>query len=58
MQHEEANSWLCPGCGQYNGWTQDGNYNRDLSLDTEDGRQQTLAYILQELVTINLLSIA
>ena len=37
VRHEEANSWVCPGCGQYNGWTEDGDYNRDLGLDTEDG---------------------
>ena len=43
VRHEEANSWVCPGCGQYNGWTEDGDYNRDLGLDTRKTPHTTAA---------------
>ena len=32
MKHADRNSWLCPGCDQYNGWTEEGDYNKDLDL--------------------------
>ena len=32
MTHAERNSWLCPGCDQYNGWTEEGDYNKELDL--------------------------
>ncbi|XP_058443695.1 uncharacterized protein LOC131425654 [Malaya genurostris] len=28
--YENANSWVCPSCTQYNGFTEDGDYNREI----------------------------
>ncbi len=29
VRYSHRNSWTCPGCGQYNGFGADGDYNRD-----------------------------
>ena len=29
VAYADKNSWTCPGCEQYNGFTDDGDYNRD-----------------------------
>lgn len=30
MPYLESNSWTCPHCEQYNGFTKDGDYNREI----------------------------
>lgn len=30
IQYEDRNSWNCPNCQQYNGFTKDGDYNREM----------------------------
>ena len=32
MRHEESEGWDCPDCDQYNGWTEAGDYNKQLDL--------------------------
>ena len=32
VPNEKSNSFDCPACGQYNGFTVDGDYNRPLDL--------------------------
>ena len=39
VKHGERNSWLCPGCDQYNGWTADGDYNKDLDLTANSSKR-------------------
>ncbi|KAH8236009.1 hypothetical protein KR032_012276 [Drosophila birchii] len=31
VPYAERNSWTCPHCDQYNGFTKDGDYNRDMT---------------------------
>ncbi|KAH8385215.1 hypothetical protein KR200_008042, partial [Drosophila serrata] len=31
VPYAERNSWTCPRCDQYNGFTKDGDYNRDMT---------------------------
>ena len=37
MSYADRNCWTCPGCEQYNGFTEDGDYNRDLDLTSGSG---------------------
>ncbi|XP_021694474.1 uncharacterized protein LOC5566213 isoform X2 [Aedes aegypti] len=30
VPYESSNSWYCPSCTQYNGFTEDGDYNREI----------------------------
>lgn len=30
VPYESSNSWFCPSCTQYNGFTEDGDYNREI----------------------------
>lgn len=30
VPYDSANSWDCPGCEQYNGFTKDGDYNKEI----------------------------
>ena len=30
MAYVDRNSWSCPSCEQYNGFTKDGGYNREI----------------------------
>lgn len=30
VPYDDKNSWTCPTCEQYNGFTDDGDYNRDI----------------------------
>ena len=39
VKHGNRNSWLCPGCDQYNGWTEEGDYNRDLDLTANSSKR-------------------
>eukprot|EP00743_Colponemidia_sp_Colp-15_P011191 GILK01012453.1.p1 GENE.GILK01012453.1~~GILK01012453.1.p1 ORF type:complete len:506 (+),score=83.12 GILK01012453.1:34-1551(+) len=38
------NSWICPHCDQYNGFTKDGNYNQDISSLTAHHSYTTNTY--------------
>ena len=31
VSYNHKNSWVCPSCDQYNGFTDDGDYNRDIN---------------------------
>lgn len=31
VPYQDRNSWTCPSCEQYNGFTKDGDYNRDIT---------------------------
>jgi len=31
VPYADRNSWTCPKCEQYNGFTKDGDYNRDMT---------------------------
>ncbi|XP_043644400.1 uncharacterized protein LOC122614013 [Drosophila teissieri] len=31
VPYQDRNSWTCPSCEQYNGFTKDGDYNRDMT---------------------------
>ncbi|XP_022211781.2 uncharacterized protein LOC111067062 [Drosophila obscura] len=35
VRYVERNSWTCPHCVQYNGFTKDGDYNRDMLLQRD-----------------------
>ncbi|XP_002134271.2 uncharacterized protein [Drosophila pseudoobscura] len=35
VRYVERNRWTCPKCEQYNGFTKDGDYNRDMSLQRD-----------------------
>uniref|UniRef100_A0A914WC04 Ima1 N-terminal domain-containing protein n=1 Tax=Plectus sambesii TaxID=2011161 RepID=A0A914WC04_9BILA len=37
VQYERRNAWTCPECEQYNGFTETGDYNRDMR-EQRDGR--------------------
>lgn len=39
----EANSWYCPSCEQYNGFSKDGDYNRVISEQFENSRLPNVA---------------
>ncbi|XP_055632596.1 uncharacterized protein LOC129773067 [Toxorhynchites rutilus septentrionalis] len=30
VPYDDGNSWVCPSCTQYNGFTEDGDYNREI----------------------------
>lgn len=36
VKYEEKNAWTCSTCGQYNGFDQDGHYNRHISEQFSD----------------------
>ncbi|KAH8345155.1 hypothetical protein KR059_007051, partial [Drosophila kikkawai] len=35
VPYAERNSWTCPHCDQYNGFTKDGDYNRDMTTQRD-----------------------
>ena len=37
VSYADRNCWTCPECEQYNGFTEDGDYNRDLDLTSGPG---------------------
>ena len=37
VSYADRNCWTCPECEQYNGFTEDGDYNRDLDLTSSPG---------------------
>lgn len=45
----EANSWYCPSCEQYNGFSKDGDYNREISEQYENRRLSHRAESFQDL---------
>ena len=42
VKHGDRNSWQCPRCDQYNGWTAEGDYNRDLDLTASASKRFVL----------------
>ena len=36
VPYNDQNGWTCPDCGQYNGWNEDGDYNKILDISSQN----------------------
>jgi len=36
VPYQDQNGWICPDCDQYNGWNEDGDYNKILDISSQN----------------------